>query len=170
EFCRPRQRPGAGPLRVRSGPVPGGSRPPPDRPGAAPAGEPDRPWTRRPRHRPDRGRHPADGRLRVPRRGRGPGWPWRAGGRRGHRAHRRQRLAHGADAGGGVHRQRPADRAARLALLRRDPLLGGGLRARQPALRPGRRHRARPVLRLLVPVRLRPEHGAAGRHPEGDPL
>ncbi|CAA9243625.1 MAG: TctB citrate transporter, partial [uncultured Blastococcus sp.] len=78
--------------------------------------------------------------------------------------------AHGADAGGGVRRQRPADRAARLAVLRRDPLLGLGLRPRQPALRPGRGDRARPVLRLLVPVRLRPQHGAAGRHPEGDPL
>ena len=41
-----------------------------------------------------------------------------------------------ADAGGGVRRQRPADRAPRLAHLRRDPVLGVGLRPRQPALRP----------------------------------
>ena len=61
-------------------------------------------------------------------------------------------------AGGGVPRQRPADRAARLAHLRRDPVLGLGLRARQPALRPRRRHRARAVVRHLVPVRRRPRH------------
>ena len=40
---------------------------------------------------------------------------------------------------GGVRRQRAADRAARLADLRRDPLLGLGLRTGQPALHPGRR-------------------------------
>ena len=47
---------------------------------------------------------------------------------------------------------------------------GLGLRTRQPALHPGRGDRARAVLRLLVPVRLRPRRGPAGRHPEGHPL
>ena len=85
---------------------------------------------------PMRRRRPARDRRRLPRRGHLPRRSRRAGGRRGRRARRRQRLAHGPDAGGGVRRQRPADRAPRLAVLRRDPVLGRRLRPRQPALHP----------------------------------
>src|SRR3712207_9380374 len=55
-------------------------------------------------------------------------------------------------------------------LFRSGPVLGIGVRPRQPPLRARRRDRLHPVDRLLLPVRPRARHRAAPGHPEGDPL